>query len=88
MSTKKQHQEKRYNSLIHQLEDTILSLEAAGQSEMDIYSLVNMILKGFIRNGNITEEYIQLANQAIAMRKQREDADISPLYGLGGERLN
>ena len=58
----------QHKSLIHVLEDVVLALEAEGQTEQDIFSLVNMCLRGFIRNGELTQEYIQLANQAIEHR--------------------
>ena len=58
----------QHKSLIHVLEDVVLALEAEGQTEQDIFSLVNMCLRGFIRNGELTPEYIQLANQAIEHR--------------------
>jgi len=58
-----------HKSLVHVLEDVVLALESEGQTEQDIFSLVNMILRGFIRDGEITEEYRVLAQQAIAMRE-------------------
>lgn len=60
----------KHRSLVHQLEDVILALESAGESEQEIFSLVNMVLRGFIRNGIITDEYIALAKQAEQFRKQ------------------
>jgi hypothetical protein len=59
----------QHKSLIHVLEDVVLALESQGQTEQDIFSLVNMILRGFIREGEITQEYKVLAQQAIAMRE-------------------
>jgi hypothetical protein len=59
----------QHKSLIHVLEDVVLALESEGQTEQDIFSLVNMILRGFIRDGELTEEYKVLAQQAIAMRE-------------------
>jgi hypothetical protein len=58
----------QHKSLVHVLEDVVLALESQGQTEQDIFSLVNMILRGFIRDGELTEEYKVLAEQAIAMR--------------------
>ena len=58
----------QHKSLIHVLEDVVLALEAEGQTEQDIFSLVNMCLRGFIRNGELSQEYIALANQAIEQR--------------------
>jgi hypothetical protein len=59
----------QHKSLVHVLEDVVLALEAEGQTEQDIFSLVNMILRGFIRDGELTDEYKVLAQQAIAMRE-------------------
>ena len=76
-----------HKSLVHVLEDVVLALESEGQSEQDIFSLVNMVLRGFIRNGEITEEYKVLAQQAIAMREGHihrtvlTDANGDPLVG-------
>jgi len=77
----------QHKSLIHVLEDVVLALEAEGQTEQDIFSLVNMILRGFIRDGEITEEYKVLAQQARAMREGimnrpvLTDANGNPLVG-------
>jgi len=77
----------QHKSLVHVLEDVVLALESEGQTEQDIFSLVNMILRGFIRSGEITEEYKVLAQQAQAMREghtQRPvlaDANGRPLVG-------
>ena len=78
MSYKKQKQEKQARSLMMALEDAVLALESSGQAETEIFAYVNMILKGFIRNGQITEEYIQLAKNAmeqqqIALKKQWDE---------------
>jgi len=59
----------QHKSLVHVLEDVVLALESEGQTEQDIFSLVNMILRGFIRNGQITEEYKVLAQRAMEMRR-------------------
>jgi hypothetical protein len=77
----------QHKSLIHVLEDVVLALESEGQTEQDIFSLVNMILRGFIRNGEITEEYKVLAQQAMALRSAQNhrpvltDAAGNPLIG-------
>lgn len=65
MSTKKSHQRTK----LLNLENAVLDLESSGMNEQDIFSLVNMVLRGFIREGNVTEEYVQLANQAIEHRR-------------------
>lgn len=59
----------QHKSLVHVLEDVVLALESEGQTEIEIHSLVNMILKGFLRNGQITEEYKVLAQRAMEMRR-------------------
>ena len=76
----------QHKSLIHVLEDVVLALKSEGQTEQDIFSLVNMILRGFIRNGEITEEYKQLAQLAIQQRESMSrtvltDVDGNPLVG-------
>ena len=76
----------QHKSLVHVLEDVVLALEAEGQTEQDIFSLVNMVLRGFIRNGEITPEYKQLAQRAIQQRESMTrtvltDANGNPLIG-------
>jgi len=75
MSTKKSSKKVDHKSLVHVLEDVVLALESTGQTEQDIFSLVNMILRGFIRNGELTEEYIMLANKAIEFRRRAESGE-------------
>jgi len=76
-----------HKSLVHVLEDVVLALEAAGETEQEIHSMVAMILRGFIRDGELTAEYKVLAQQAMAMREghtQRPvlaDAKGRPLVG-------
>jgi len=65
--------EKHHISLIHQLEDAVLSLESAGEDEKSIHSMVAMILRGFIVEGQLTPEYIGLANEALAYRRAIEE---------------
>lgn len=72
MSTKKSAQKIEHKSLVHVLEDCILAMEAQGQTEQDIFSMVNMIMRGFIRNGELTPEYIELAKQAQEFRQQAQ----------------
>ena len=85
MSTKKTAQGIKHKSLVHVLEDCVLALESQGQSEQDIFSLVNMILRGFIVGGELTEEYKMLAKKAIEFREKSAtrtvltDADGRPL---------
>jgi len=70
MSTKKSSKKIEHKSLVHVLEDCVLALESQGQNEQDIFSLVNMILRGFIVNGELTEEYRMLAKKAIEFRER------------------
>ena len=75
MTYEKLKKKKEAKSLMMALEDAVLALESSGQSENEIFAYVNMILKGFIREGVITQEYIQLAkqameNQQIALQQQ------------------
>lgn len=86
MSTKKTAAGIKHKSLVHVLEDCVLAMEAQGQSEQDIFSMVNMIMRGFIRNGELTAEYIALAQQARDFQEQAAqhrtvltDADGNPL---------
>jgi len=68
-------EEQKHHSVLHMLEDAVLQLEQAGESEQEIHSMVAMILRGFIVAGQLTPEYIQLANQAIEYREQVEQAE-------------
>ena len=74
MTRNKTNKKIEHKSLVHVLEDCVLAMEEQGQTEQDIFSLVNMILRGFIRGGEITEEYKQLAEQAIQHRQLAEQA--------------
>jgi hypothetical protein len=62
-------------SLVRQLEDAVLALEAAGSSSDEIFSFVNMIQKGFITNGMFSPDYIKYCEQIIA-QKQLEQKNI------------
>jgi len=75
MSTKKSAKKIEHKSLVHVLEDCVLALESSGQTEQDIFSLVNMILRGFIRGGELTPEYIMLAKKAIEFRERGHPED-------------
>ena len=79
MSTKKSSRKVEHKSLVHVLEDCVLALESQGQTEQDIFSLVNMILRGFIVNGELTPEYIMLANKAIEYRARGGTPETEPV---------
>lgn len=80
-----------HKSLVHVLEDVVLALESQKMSEQDIFSLVNMILRGFIRNGEITDEYKQLAKLAIQQKEFIESRKVSPpsrIVSINGDPFN
>lgn len=79
MSTKKA---KRV-SVMQALETAVLALESHGQTEDDIFRYVHLILLGLIRNGELTPEYIELADRAqqdrlrdSALAQARDQAEI------------
>ena len=75
MSTKRSTKKIEHKSLVHVLEDCVLALESQGQTEQDIFSLVNMVLRGFIVGGELTEEYKMLARKAIEFRERGHPED-------------
>ena len=62
-----------YKNLVHKLEYTVLELSQAGMTDVDIHSLVNMTLQGWLVDGQPTLEYLQLAKAAMDLKK--EDAE-------------
>lgn len=79
MSTKKSARKIEHKSLVHVLEDCVLALESQGQTEQDIFSLVNMIMRGFIVNGELTEEYKMLAQKAMEYRARGSVPEAEPI---------
>jgi len=81
-----------FKSIIHQLEHCVLAMEQRGETPEEIHSAVEMILRGFVRDGDLTAEYRALAAQARDFRAQmeREEAmrDTSPIVSINGDRLN
>ena len=61
-----------FKSIIHQLEHCVLAMEQRGETAQQIHSAVEMILRGFIRDGDLTKEYQALAAQAQEFRAQIE----------------
>lgn len=57
-------------SMLLDLENAVLAIEQSGFSEEEIFSFVNMILKGFITNGTWTPEYLQMVANIIEERKR------------------
>ena len=76
----------KHTSLVHVLEDVVLALEGEGMTEQDIFSLVNMIMRGFIREGVVTQEYVALANKAIEHRKAAEEH--TGIVGVHGQHIS
>ena len=68
-------EEQKHHSILHMLEDAVLQLEQSGESEQEIHIMVAMIMRGFIVDGQLTPEYIQLAKQAMDYRGQVEQAE-------------
>ena len=71
-------------SLLLELEDAVLKIEAAGWDENSIFAFVNMILKGYITNGTWSEIYLEAAAKALQERQTMSrtvltDANGNPL---------
>ena len=66
-------------SVIEMLECAVLELKNQNQTEEEIFSLVNMVLRGFIKNGALTPEYISLSRQ-IQARKLEEAPESNILF--------
>jgi hypothetical protein len=64
-------------SLILEFENAVLALEERVGTE-DVFAYTNMVLKGFIRNGVMTEEYIALAKQAMSSKQESVREDVAP----------
>ena len=81
-----------FKSLIHQLEHCVLAMEQRGETGEEIHSAVEMILRGFIRDGDLTAEYLALAAQAREFRErmEREQAmsDTMPIVNINGDRFD
>lgn len=56
-------------NLLLALENVVLAMESKGLDENTIFGLTNCILKGFVRNGQFTAEYMATVEQVI---KERE----------------
>ena len=59
-------------SMLLELEDAVLKIEAAGYNEQEIFSFVNMILRGFITNGTWTKEYLQYCADLIEQQRRQD----------------
>ena len=59
-------------SLLLDLENAVLAIEAAGHTDEDIFAFVNMVLKGFIRDGAFAPEYLAMIARIIEERKREQ----------------
>ena len=62
-----------YKNLVHKLEYTVLELSQAGRTDVDIHSLVNMTLQGWLVDGQPTMEYLQLARKAQDLKRDEAE---------------
>lgn len=72
MSTKKDHE----RTLLGEFEVMVQELQRRGFTDVDIHSLVNMIIQGWMRNGQPTAEYVELAAAAARAREAQEPMPI------------
>jgi hypothetical protein len=80
MSTKKSHKSREQllaereglatTSLMMNLEDSVLALEAAGYDEQMIFGFVNCILKGFITGGVWSPIYLEHVKNIMQARTE------------------
>lgn len=86
MSSKKSHRTREQllqqreglasHSLMMELEDAILKVEAAGFDENTIYGFVNCILKGFITGGEWSPIYLQHVQEILRAKQVDEVPNI------------
>jgi hypothetical protein len=62
----------KQTTLLLELENTILAMEQRGIDENTLFGLVNCILKGFIRNGEFTAEYLTHVRELMQERQLSE----------------
>jgi hypothetical protein len=60
-------------TLLLELENVILAMEQKGIDESTLFGLVNCILKGFIRNGEFTPEYLTYVREIMQERQLSEE---------------
>ena len=73
-------------SVMQALETAVLLMEQAGESEENIMKYVHMIHMGWIRDGQLAPEYLQLAAEAQQMRRTVEASSLADT--LGGKDEN
>jgi len=80
-------EELEQKTLLSEFQVMVEELRERGFTDIDVHSIINLIWQGWMVRGQVTEAYLQLAQQAL---KTRSDVNMSeaPFYGLNGERLN
>ena len=78
-----------YKNLVHKFEYTVRELLGADMTEQEIYSLVSLTLNDWLVDGEFTEEYRQMAAQALALKEQlaQEPEPEPQIIGLNGETI-
>lgn len=89
MSTKKTHRTKEqllqaraderateHKSVVAEFQVVVEELRDRGMTDIDVHSLVNMIFQGWLVAGQPTQEYLDLAVQAIEAREKNEEPTI------------
>lgn len=83
MSTRKD----KTNSVIAEFQAVVDELRTRGLSDIDIHSILNMIFQGWLVNGQPTKEYLDLAMQAMELKKQAEEPK-STIVGINGQSIS
>lgn len=89
MSTKKTHRTKdqllqaraddratQHKSVVAEFQAVVEELRERGMTDIDIHSLVNMIFQGWLVAGQPTQEYLDLAVQAVEAREKNQEPTI------------
>ena len=82
MSTRKD----KTNSVIAELQAVVDERRVRGMSAVDVHSLINMIFSGWLVGGQPTQEYLELAVQAMELKKQAEEPE-SVIVSRFGESI-
>jgi len=77
-----------YRNLIHKLEFTVRELLGAEMTPQDIHSLVNMILNDWIIDGEVQQNYLEMAARAVQLREQAEEPLKPAIVNLNGQQIN
>lgn len=63
-------------SVIAEFQAVVEELRTRGMTDIDVHSLVNMIFQGWLVAGQPTQEYLDLAVQAVQARNQNSEPSI------------